>query len=305
MLSLVGNGEASTVRKSRLSWLLSIITRRRPEQGIFPARIESDDDASFGSPTPTRSSTSSSLSSSSSASSTATPPSSCPDSPTPTESSEDDSEFASAPTSPTAEHAFALPTYAQVAYPAEPRTYAFTQRSPFAMVMASEGAGDDARFTYYISVGVNVWMPSCVNTFVRRGGEDGRLIAQLELGITAETAVVVMGEARIPLKGLLTRKNLASKSRFYHLDDGTTIKWVINKHPWQATVGSTTLATFEPDSGSSRKLTVYPAGYPLFDHLVIGLLVLMREYLTPSTAQIGGAAGLFNYHPHALPNDPL
>ncbi|KZT27523.1 hypothetical protein NEOLEDRAFT_1130495 [Neolentinus lepideus HHB14362 ss-1] len=279
-------GEVESFKRSKLAWLFSLITRRRRESvkpalssHQIPALLDMED-ISFGSPTPSESPTTTD---------------SEPSSATSDSSSEVDSLTACA-----------LPTYVEAAYPSAPKTYTFTRCSPFAMLMASESRVEDARFVYHISVGVDVWMPSAVWTCVRRGGEGGAVLAQLELGISAEAAAVTFGETRVPLKYLMTRKTLSSKSRFYHLNDGSTIRWTIQKHPWQATLGSTTLATFNPnESMSSRKLTVHLAGFPLFDHLVVGLLILMREYLTPHTELIGGAAGLFNYHPHAEPNDPL
>ncbi|TFK56443.1 hypothetical protein OE88DRAFT_1721668 [Heliocybe sulcata] len=280
-------GEVESYKRSKLAWLFSLITRSRTQaakraisrNSVQVPVLLDDDEPSFESPTP-------------------------PESPVPTTDSErsstDTSDSSSEVDSPTDS---ALPSYAEAAFPSSERTYTFTRCSPFAMVMSSESQ-EDSQFAYHISVGVDVWMPSAIWTSVRRGGEEGAVVAQLELGISAETAVVTFGEMRVPLKHLMTRKTLSSKSRLYHLNDGTMIKWAIQKHPWQAAVGSTTLATFDA-SVPSRKLTVYPAGFPLFDHLLIGLLILMREHLTPRTDLIGGAAGLFNYHPHAEPNDPM
>lgn len=66
------------------------------------------------------------------------------------------------------------PTY----HPSEDATtYEFSQTGPFTMALTSSAGGVPA---YHISVGLNVWMPSSTVTYLRRGGEDGPLVAQLE-----------------------------------------------------------------------------------------------------------------------------
>ncbi len=73
-----------------------------------------------------------------------------------------------------------LPTYASVTHPTAATTYLFTRTSPFAMVLHQDGLGIEHAL-YHISVGVNIWIPSCTVTTVRRGAaEDGPIISQLE-----------------------------------------------------------------------------------------------------------------------------
>lgn len=51
------------------------------------------------------------------------------------------------------------------------------------MVLVEDGGGAllEGQGLYHISVGVNIWMPSCTVTTVRRGpSESGPLVAQLE-----------------------------------------------------------------------------------------------------------------------------
>jgi len=69
--------------------------------------------------------------------------------------------------------------------------------------------------------------------------------------------------------------------------------WVLTAPLCQAYCQSALLATFSP--ALPRTLTVQPYAHPLFDHLVVALLVLMREHLTPLVGLSGDAAGLFNY----------
>ena len=72
-----------------------------------------------------------------------------------------------------------LPTYASATLPDAAVTYCFRRTSPFAMVLELEEVA--GHVLYHISVGVNIWMPSCTVTTVRRGAvEDGPIIAELE-----------------------------------------------------------------------------------------------------------------------------
>ena len=64
----------------------------------------------------------------------------------------------------------------------------------------------------------------------------------------------------------------------------------------QASMGATPLASFVPTP--PRPLTLQPAGHRLADHLVVSLLILMREHLTPLAGMSGDAAQLFNYSSH-------
>lgn len=67
----------------------------------------------------------------------------------------------------------------------------------------------------------------------------------------------------------------------------------------QAYMGSKLLAQFTPEP-RSQKLLLQPEGHALMDHIIIALLVLMREHLTPKRVQVGEAAGLFNYQPYTV-----
>lgn len=76
-----------------------------------------------------------------------------------------------------------LPTYAPTAIPSQAVTYRFARCSPFAMVLVEDKIASpvEDRGLYHISVGVNIWMPSCTVTTVRRGSsETGSQVAQLE-----------------------------------------------------------------------------------------------------------------------------
>ncbi|GJE97770.1 hypothetical protein PsYK624_139910 [Phanerochaete sordida] len=165
------------------------------------------------------------------------------------------------------------------------------------MVLSPEGSGTEASALYHISVGVNVWMPSMTVTTVRRGSsEAGPIVASLELGISSTPATVAIGQVCRPLNEVFFRKSTASSSRLYFVGDGRAIKWKMGPKSWQAHCGPTLLATFFPTP--PRKLKVEPAGHQLLDHLMVSLIILMREHLTPLAGMRGDSAQLFNYSPH-------
>jgi len=148
---------------------------------------------------------------------------------------------------------------------------------------------------YNISVGVNVWMPSEHITLLRRhANTEGPVLARLEMGITSTNATVTIGNKTLLLSDLMPGIYSSSSSRMYHLDDGRLMKWKFGMTTWEASLDGSSLATFSPNS---RDLTLHPRALCNFDDVVISILILMREYLTPKSTQVGGAAGLFNYHP--------
>ncbi|KAI0706173.1 hypothetical protein BC835DRAFT_11562 [Cytidiella melzeri] len=195
-------------------------------------------------------------------------------------------------------HSDGLPTYAGAMTSIVPVTYGFVRCSPFAMVVSpdpeSRGVGHGL---YHVSVGVNVWMPSSTVTTIRRGSnDDGPIVAEIELGISSISATVTIGGVSKDLKQVYFRKSTTSSSRLYYTGDGSTIKWKLGAGSWQAHIGSTLLAAFVPTS--PRKLTLQPAGRRLADHIMISLVIVMREQLTPLAGMRGSAAELFNYSTH-------
>ena len=77
-----------------------------------------------------------------------------------------------------------LPAYAQAVAmtSAVPVTYGFVRKSPFAMVVSPDGVlNAHGHGLYHISVGFNIWMPSCTVTTIRRGSsENGPIVAEVE-----------------------------------------------------------------------------------------------------------------------------
>lgn len=75
------------------------------------------------------------------------------------------------------------PTYSSMTYPAHEVTYRFAQAGPFAMTLETEGkrlAEGLGLWRYHIGVGMNVWTLKSWVTTVRRGGEDGLVVAEIE-----------------------------------------------------------------------------------------------------------------------------
>jgi len=194
-------------------------------------------------------------------------------------------------------HPDGLPTYASTMTTSAPVSYGFTRCSPFAMIVSPDSGSGRGQGLYCISVGVNVWMPSSTVTTIRRGSsEEGSLVAELELGISSVPATVTVNGVCKNLTQIYFRKSSSSNSRLYFTGDGATIKWKLGANSWQAHVNSTLLATFMPTP--PRRLILHPAGHRMADHIMVSLVIIMREHLTPIAGMRGDAAQLFNYSPH-------
>ncbi|KAJ8487587.1 hypothetical protein ONZ51_g4073 [Trametes cubensis] len=114
-----------------------------------------------------------------------------------------------------------------------------------------EGKGDVmGLWRYRVSVGVNVLTLRSWVTSIRRGGEDGLLVAEIESGISSGNATVTMEEASRSSRDVLSR---TVGSKMYYIGDGTSIRWNLGETQWE------------------------PIGHRFFDHIVVGLLLLMRE----------------------------
>ncbi|KAI0778875.1 hypothetical protein BD413DRAFT_632384 [Trametes elegans] len=168
------------------------------------------------------------------------------------------------------------PTYSSAAYPTHDVVYRFAQAGPFGMSLEADAAGKEAGLAhvwrYQVEVGVNVLTLRSWVTTVRRGGEDGLLVAEIESGLSAGSATVTMGDESRSSKEVLSR---TLGSRMYYIGDGTAIRWNLGESRWEAYFDSVELATFE--SGPSRRMVVQPLGHRFFDHLVVAVLLLMRE----------------------------
>ncbi|KAF9650060.1 hypothetical protein BDM02DRAFT_1536491 [Thelephora ganbajun] len=182
------------------------------------------------------------------------------------------------------------PSYAHAVSWSEPTSYRFVQESAFSMSLVTQG--EPSNTAYNISVGVNVWMPSEHITLVRRhANPEGPALARLEMGISSASATVTVGDQTMLLSGLMSGIHSSSS---YLMNDGRVVKWKLRATAWEASLDNLPLATFSPNS---RSLILQPRAHPDFDDIVISVLILMREHLTPKSTRVGDAAGLFNYHP--------
>ncbi|KAI0640155.1 hypothetical protein C8Q77DRAFT_113738 [Trametes polyzona] len=165
------------------------------------------------------------------------------------------------------------PGYSSLAYPTHEVTYRFAQAGPFSLTLQSEGKDEESRlWRYHIGVGLNVWTLRSWVTTVRRGGEDGLVVAEIESGASAGSTTVTMGDASRPSREILSR-TLGSK--MYFIGDGTAIRWNLGESRWVAFFDSVELATF--DLSPPRRLVMQPLAHRFFDHIVVAVLLLMRE----------------------------
>ncbi|TBU26838.1 hypothetical protein BD311DRAFT_697827 [Dichomitus squalens] len=83
-----------------------------------------------------------------------------------------------------------------------------------------------------------------------------------------------MGDMCRPLKDVLS-KSLTNGSRTYYVGDGAAIVWKLSRSQWKAYIQSTLIATFSPYP--PRSLVVQPLGHRYLDHILLGILLLMRD----------------------------
>ncbi|KAH9854304.1 hypothetical protein C2E23DRAFT_726637 [Lenzites betulinus] len=166
------------------------------------------------------------------------------------------------------------PTYSSSSYPTHEVTYRFAQAGPFAMSLAEEGKQTEGMgiWRYHVGVGIDVWTLRSWVTTVRRGGEDGLVVAEIESGTVAGSATVTMGNTRRLSREMLSR-TLGSK--MYFMGDGTAIRWNLGEARWEAFFDSVELATLE--LRPSQRLVMQPLAHRFFDHLVVSVLLLMRD----------------------------
>ncbi|CDO73383.1 hypothetical protein BN946_scf185013.g17 [Trametes cinnabarina] len=172
------------------------------------------------------------------------------------------------------------PTYSATAHPTHAVAYRFAQTGAFETTLEAEsrtkekGELSNGMWRYHIAAGVNVLTLRSWVTSVRRGGEDGLLVAEIESGLVSSgcDATVTMGD------GSRLQKDVLSKTvgcKMYYLGDGTSIRWNLGETKWEAFFDSVPLATFDP--GPARRLVMQPVAHRIFDHLVVAVLLLMRE----------------------------
>ncbi|KAI0652593.1 hypothetical protein C8Q79DRAFT_109085 [Trametes meyenii] len=178
------------------------------------------------------------------------------------------------PPVPRPDEATLPPAYSSAVGPTRGVTYRFAQAGALVMTLTAEGdqkGGADVQ-GYHIAAQLDVLTLRSWVTSVRRGGEDGLLVAEIESGLTTGRAAVTMGDGTRSSRDVLSR---TPGSKMYYVGDGTAIRWRLGEAKWEAFFDSVELATFDP--GAARTLVVQPLGYRFFDHLVVGVLLLVRE----------------------------
>jgi hypothetical protein len=101
------------------------------------------------------------------------------------------------------------------------------------------------------------------------------------MGTSIGSANITFADEYRPVGSVMFRKSANSSSKYYFTGDGTIVRWKIGLEEWEASTNSLSIATFRP-SLASRTLTLLEENaYTLLDHLVLSLLVLMREHLAP------------------------
>ncbi|TFK99631.1 hypothetical protein BDV98DRAFT_131689 [Pterulicium gracile] len=193
------------------------------------------------------------------------------------------------------------PGYEESRFPTVSVVYSFSPtQSGSSMLLIPPPAHPDSRPLYHISVHPNVFVPLFYKTRVTRGGSiegeevgdfemnifpaDGRLVA---FGPPHESTVSMRGKEH-PLDMILTRE---APRKLHWRFVVARMKWDCQSIPFRCSLHAdeTALASFTPAAGKREPgrppplatLEVLPAGFRYLDDIVVSILVIERQRLTP------------------------
>ncbi|CAE6446844.1 unnamed protein product [Rhizoctonia solani] len=174
------------------------------------------------------------------------------------------------------------PSYHRSIIPREDVTYTFTRISPSAMVLKSEVTGE---CIYHISHAVDLWNPFVWITTIRRGQEDGEVVAEFEMGLARRRARLALRGQDDMLVNVVKKAALWGSLNF-QFRKKRPLTWTMQKNSTiecHLVSPHTSLAVFAPtifatNSDSTGSLTVTPGGHnrEVFDHIITSLLLVER-----------------------------
>ncbi|KJA27920.1 hypothetical protein HYPSUDRAFT_62318 [Hypholoma sublateritium FD-334 SS-4] len=204
-----------------------------------------------------------------------------------------------------------LPDYVTaLGRPTLPTTYKFVPSdSPSAMIVTQYSDESEAGAKFHISVGMNCFMPLNHVTTIRRGSSPtGELVAEFEMGISEDPAMIIVGSEEITVSSVLSKLQGSRHSAMWlwsGCPSTSGLLWDTRKMPFLCIsmrkigggVDSSTVATFTParrgnPPAAVPELTVTPLGQDYFDEIILSLLIIERKRLTPGKS--GVLKQLFN-----------
>jgi len=184
--------------------------------------------------------------------------------------------------------------------PTVPVTYSFSRVSSSAMILIPPEDFPDSRPRYHISVNLNCFMPSSYITTIHRGAtENGQFVGDFEMGISKIPATVSFRGKETKIKDILKKSWVLADSgvwRWRCPGKEKTLIWHWQSVPLSATCKvqarkgpAVIVAKFMPASRLRRegnpvdlsRLEILPEGQEDFDDILISVLIVQREKLTP------------------------
>ncbi|KAF4598513.1 hypothetical protein EYR38_006917 [Pleurotus pulmonarius] len=186
------------------------------------------------------------------------------------------------------------PGYVEARVPTGPVVYTFSPFGHHCMILVPPPESQDTRPQYHISVGVDCFNPLVHVTTVRRGANEyGDHVAEFEMGISKSPAT-------LSIRGKHYKLSEAMQKRGTPMTRSWAWQFVRHKLYWDgskpaeckcyASPEKTTLyATFTPARRPDvrtqpiiqAQLKITPAGYPLFDDILVSALIIARCRATP------------------------
>ncbi|KAG9221018.1 hypothetical protein CCMSSC00406_0002382 [Pleurotus cornucopiae] len=213
---------------------------------------------------------------------------------TPTQSSEGSASRVNLARPPSPTPSENPPGYVEARIPTGPVLYTFSPFGHNCMILVPPPESQDTRPQYHISVDVDCFNPLVHITTVRRGvNEYGDHVAEFEMGISKSPAT-------LSIRGKHYKLSEAMQKRGSPMSRSWAWQFVRHKLYWDgskpveckcyASPEKTTLyATFTPARRPEvrtqpiiqAQLKITPAGYPLFDDILVSALIVARCRATP------------------------
>ncbi|KAK7023854.1 hypothetical protein R3P38DRAFT_2954555 [Favolaschia claudopus] len=197
------------------------------------------------------------------------------------------------------------PAYDHARVPLHPVNYQFSPQGFNTLLLLPPSGFPDSRPQYHISVSMNCFNPFSFITTVHKGASDlSPHVGEFEMGISTIPGTVVMGQRQKAIKDVV-RTASSGRARWswrFSDDSSRHLRWeLVNfgtgifncflaSEPYPASI-DLKIAQFKgapsTQKGTDRTppsmLRIYPQGQPLFDDILMSILIIERRRLQPPT----------------------
>ncbi|KAF7359418.1 hypothetical protein MSAN_01284400 [Mycena sanguinolenta] len=196
------------------------------------------------------------------------------------------------------------PAYDEARLPLNPVNYEFSPQGFNALLLLPPSNLPDTRPLYYISVAMNCMNPFSFITTVHKGASNsGPYVGEFEMGISTIPGTVAIGDCQKRIRDVVHHVHTRWTWTF-RADRSQHIRWelpnsstgifncFLASDPYPASP-HLKIAQFKGASfnqkGTERTppsmLRVYPTGQPLFDDILLSVLIIERRRLQPPAPQ--------------------